>query len=51
MLHYSLALINNYYIINEKLLFLFALYDCKKLVNHPSCHIKTDGVTEVSNVC
>ena len=47
----SLYLINNDYIIKEKLLFLIALYDLKRLVNHPSCHIKTDSVTEVNNLC
>lgn len=31
----SLDLINNDYIIKEELLFLIALYDLKKLVNHP----------------
>jgi len=47
----SLALINNDYIIKEKLLFLIGLYDLKKLVNHPSCHLKTDSITEVNNLC
>lgn len=47
----SLGFINNDYIIKEKLLFLIALYDLKKLVNHPSCHIKTDSSTEVNNLC
>lgn len=32
-------------------MFLIALYDLKKLVNHPSCHIKTDSTTEVNNPC
>lgn len=47
----ALGLINNDYITKEKFFFLIALYDLKKHVNYPSCHIKTDNVTDIKNLC